>query len=95
MRLADVAGTIKDGRRVGFVHEQAHVGSVGGAHELGRDIELLRVRRSERRERGKIRINLDRIELSAVPLELRRMLGQPAIALRGSGMRFSILAAAA
>src|SRR2546423_15627855 len=82
MRLADVAGTIEDGRRLGFVHQQAHVGSVGRAYELGRDVELLRVRRSERRERRKIRINLDRIELPAVPLELWRMLIQPRGALR-------------
>jgi len=47
------------------------------------DVELLRVRRSERRERRKIRINLDRIELPAVPLELWRMLMQPGVALRG------------
>ena len=85
VRLADVAGTIEDGGRLGFVHQQPHVGPIRGAHELGRDVELLRVRRAKRRERRKISINLDRIELSAVPLQLRRMLGQPTIALRGIG----------
>src|SRR5438445_13843643 len=87
VRLADVAGTIEDGGRLGFMHQQAHVGSIRRAQELRRDVELLRVRRSERRERRKIRINLDRIELPAVPLELWRMLMQPGVALRGIGER--------
>src|SRR3989475_3154504 len=87
VRLADVAGTIEDRGRLGFVHQQAHVGSVRRPQELRRDVELLRVRRSERRDRWKIRINLDRIDLPAVPLELWRMLMQPGVALRGIGER--------
>src|SRR6202022_2722769 len=66
---------------------QPHVGSIGRADELGRDIELLSMRRSECRERRQIRIDLDRVELSTVPLELRRMLTQPAITFRGIGER--------
>src|SRR2546430_1385079 len=87
VRLADVAGTIEDRGRLGFVHQQAHVGSVRRPQELRRDVELLRVRRPERRERWKVRINLDRIELPTVPLELWWMLMQPGVALRGIGER--------
>src|SRR2546421_348600 len=53
-----------------------------------------RVRRSPRREGGKVRITLDGIELAAVPLELRRVLTQPAVALRGIGERRGELTAA-
>jgi hypothetical protein len=87
MRLADVARPVEDGRCLRLMDQQSHIRSVGRAHELGRHTELLRMGRLERRKRRKFRVNLDGIELPAVPLDLRWMLTEPRVTLRRIGQR--------
>src|SRR5436853_420191 len=55
--------------------------------QLGSETEFIGMRRAERLESRKLWIDFHGIELTAIPLDPRRMVGEPCVPLGGVGDR--------